>query len=169
MMVLSILAALAAPQAADPLAPAREGKMQCYAPDIAAKTCKALAGYELQPDGSYANTALVLLGISPVITMETVTDVIVRDDAVCGYTTEDDLRTATIRVDGAPMTGAPADSFRDQLVSAMSSAIGPEICTRYLPDGDRLRTEITYDGEVGADTAIPVIWVSPEDGYRVAP
>ncbi len=170
MLTISILIALLGAQSVeDPLAPAQEGKQQCYAPNVEAKTCQALAGYELVEDGTYRNTATVLIAPSPVVTMTTVSQVTVKDGAVCGYNRVEDLQASEIDVDGMPIPEAQASGVRGQIIQAMAPMIGPEICTRYTSDGDGLSAETSFDGVARPEFNTRVIWVSPDDGYRVAP
>ncbi|WP_109807968.1 hypothetical protein [Sphingosinithalassobacter portus] len=170
MLTISILIALLGAQSVDdPLAPAREGKLQCYSPDTAAKTCQALAGYELAEDGTYRNTATVLIAPTPAVTMTTVSPVTVKDGAVCGYNRVEDLEASEISVDAMPIPEAQASAVRAQIIQALAPMIGPELCTRYTPDGDGLRAEVSFDGVARPEFNTRVIWVSPDEGYRVAP
>jgi hypothetical protein len=169
MIPLALLLALATPaplQAADPLAPAREGRLQCHSPDMARKTCASLAGYTFSADGTILNQAEVLLTPSPVIVMRQEDAVVVRDGAVCGRF--GGFEDAVFTLDGQPAPQVVADTIRAQLAAAFAR-LGTEGCTRYAPQGDGWRAEVSIDGVARPDLNQPVIWVSPADGYAVRP
>lgn len=83
-MVLPLVLALAlqaAPEAAgpaDPLAQARSGMLQCYAPDTVRRTCKSLASYVFGPNG-IENQAEVLVSPAGPLVMKNSTPVQVRE------------------------------------------------------------------------------------------
>jgi len=167
LLFLSIVS-LAGPAepAVDPLAPAREGRLQCHTPDIARKSCSALAGYTFGPDGVILNQAEVLLVPSALVIMRNEAPVVVREDAVCGPLAG--LEKATFTIGGQPAAAATADSIRSQ-VAAAYAAIGAEGCTRYGPQGDTLLATVSVDGQPRPDLNQTVIWVSPDEGYAVKP
>jgi hypothetical protein len=51
----------------------------------------------------------------------------------------------------------------------MSPILGKEICTRYEADGSGLVAKVTIAGADSPAPDQPVKWVSPKDGYTVAP
>jgi hypothetical protein len=170
MSVLALLAlAATAATLPDPIAPASEGQMQCYAPDLARKTCASLSSYALGADGGIINDALVLISKSPKITMETTAPVTIKDGRVCGALQPQDLEAAKFVYDDAP----PDESRLADLKLAVKQAYGPimgrEICTAYVQDGGRLTARITQDGLPNPGLDERVKWVSPADGYRVSP
>src|ERR1700754_1049946 len=85
-----------------PLARAEKGDVQCYAPDKAHKTCQSTASYKTMPDGKIQNTAVVLVGLKPVVVMTTTTLVSLRNGQVCGPIRQADIDKATYSVDGEP-------------------------------------------------------------------
>lgn len=170
MITLALTLALApfAPlqSAADPLAPARDGRLQCHEPDTARKTCAALAGYSFAADGTITNHAEIMLNPSPLIVMRDEQPVVVRDGEVCGPF--GDFADAVFTLDGQPADPSLATMIRGQVAAAFA-ALGTEGCTRYLPQGDGWLAEVIIDGHPRPDLNQPVIWVSPSDGYTVAP
>ena len=58
-----------------PIAQASQGKVQCYQPNAAAKTCRSIASYQRTAAGEIANSAVTLLAPQPVITLATTTKV----------------------------------------------------------------------------------------------
>jgi hypothetical protein len=151
----------------DVMAPARAGQLQCYSPNELRKTCSALAGYRLRPDGSYENRARVLLSRQPLIVMTTSSPVTVRVGAVCGPVTQQHLQAAQFTVDGAAASDDDAAYLREQ-VAQMPGFVANEICTTYTPEENGFRADYTVNGVRSSDSA-RVIWVRPDEGYTVAP
>jgi len=168
-MMFAVLVLLAgAPQTEDVLAPARAGKLQCYQPNVAARTCQSLASYTRNPDGSYRNGATVLISPTAQIVLETSSVVHVVSGAVCGTIARDDVLAGKVFKAGAPI--APDKMLLESIADGYAAAglIGPEICTRYIADGAAMKAEISIAGVPQPDFSTRVIWVSPDDGYRVA-
>ncbi len=154
---------------ADPLAPARAGKLQCHTPDKVKKTCSAIASYEAQPDGSFRNAAKVLIVPDQGISLETVTTVHVHDGAVCGTITKADLMAGKLVVSGEPLPADQAAPFLEQIAASFASAgvMDKVLCTTYRADGEVLKTELTIDGVAKPEFAQTVIWVDANDGYSL--
>lgn len=170
-MTLAVLAtaALADP---NPLAPARDGQVQCYEPDSARKTCHAIGAYRWAEDGAITNDATVALGDDPLIILHASAPVYVRDAAECAVNTPAANQITSIEVDGTPLTGAEFDEVRKQVGAAMDQtfAMGSEYCSTYHPREDgTLKAIVTIDGELRPDLTSNVLWVRLEDGWRVAP
>ncbi len=164
---LSVLAWSAAQ--ADPLAEARAGQLQCYKPDTARKTCAARSGYAFGSDGQIINTADVLLAPQPALIMRTSSSVVIKGEAVCGPMRKEDIETAQLLLNGAPLPEDKAAAVRAQIIGAFQQQIGKEVCTTYVPAGDRLSAQVSIDGVPNPAYTQEVIWVKPEDGYAVSP
>lgn len=169
------LAALSGPAARaatfdPPLQPAADGKMQCYAPDTAKKTCQSLAAYRPGDKGGIDNIAIVLVSKDPVITMRTVSPVTVKAGQVCGPIRLEDLQNAVFTIADQPADADQTAKLRQGIADAMKDAIGKEVCTGYVPGQAGAFTAKAFIGGVAqpADD-MDVIWVAPSDGYKVAP
>jgi len=167
----SVLAALLlqAPPAPFPavIAPAAEGKLQCYRPDRAKKTCVSLTGYKAAGNGVFDNAAEVsVLGS---FVMRSTTKVRVVGDRVCGPMSPADIANATILRDGEPESQAQQGQIKAVLLDTMGATLGKEVCTAYLPAGPDLLAAVYVAGARTESLDEKVIWVSPADGYRVAP
>ena len=154
---------------ADPLAEGLAGKLQCYRPDTTRKTCGALSSYSLRRDGAVLNTADVMLSPNPVVVMHTVSTVEIKGEAVCGPLRKDDIDGAAILVNGVPLPEEKAVAARAQIAGAFQAMLGKEVCTTYVPDGDKLSAHVSVDGKPNPAFTQTVIWVNPEDGYKVGP
>ena len=166
-LAMSLLALSAAN--ADPLAESHAGKVQCHRPDTVRKTCGALSSYTMEPGGVTTNKAEVLLSSQQILTMTTVTPVVLKGEAICGQVRARDLQTAEIHLNGAILPEEQAKGLRTQLVQHFGELIGKEICTTYVSVGDKLSTQVTVDGVAKPAYSQTVIWVMPEDGYKVSP
>lgn len=169
MISLLLAAALqaAAPAAADPLAPARIGDLQCYGADPVRKTCRAMGGYSFAADGQILNKAEVVLQDAPLVTMTTVSPVTVKDGAVCGPLSGVDK--AQIAVRGRRLPEADAAPIRARLLESMAPMLGKEVCTTYRRSGEWWIAEVTMDGLARQDMNDTLLWVPPSAGYTVQP
>ena len=169
-LVLS-LAALAAPEAgaADPLAAARDGMLQCYAPDQAHRTCKALSGYAFGPEG-VVNQAEVLVSPAGPMTMRTASPVVVREGAVCGPVRAEDIDASQVIFAGRPLGGDQAQRAKAQLKGGLGGLLGAEVCTTYLAAPQGYTTRVTVNGTPAPEmSGSPMIWVRADEGWTVAP
>lgn len=154
---------------ADPLAEGLAGKIQCYRPNVEKKTCGALSSYSTRRDGAILNTAEVMLSSNPVVVMRTTSTVTVKGEAVCGPVRKQDIDRATITVNGSELPDDKAVAARAQIAGAFKEMFGKEVCTAYVPNGDKFTAQVTLDGKLKPEYAQTVIWVKPEDGYTVGP
>jgi hypothetical protein len=166
-ILAAALQAAAVPTAADPLAPARIGDLQCYGADPVRRTCRALAAYTLGSDGQILNQAEVVIQASPVMTMKTVSPVEVRGGAVCGVLSGVDKAQISLR--GRWMPEANAASVRAQLLESMAPMLGKEVCTTYRRSGDWWIAQVTLDGAARPDMSDTLMWVPASAGYTVQP
>lgn len=168
-MVGLILAAAvlgASPQ--DPIEPAKQGLVQCYAPDAAKKTCRSMGAYTVQADGTILNAATTLISPSPLIVMRTTAPVQIKAGAICGVIRQDDLDGASFTYEGKALEFDGAAKLKTAIGSAMAPLIGREVCTAFTADGDALTGQVSLDGVRQPDMDQKVLWVSPSD-YSVAP
>jgi hypothetical protein len=168
-LALSMMLAAAASADSDPLAPAMAGQVQCYTPDTARRTCRSIGAYA-KGAGGVQNTAIVLVSATPLVTMETTAPVQVKGRAICGTLATRDLATARFRIDGQPADPQRLEGLRNAVGKAMEPLIGHEICSSNLASGSGPMTaQASLDGKRAPTLDQQMIWVSPRDGYRVAP
>ena len=151
-----------------PIAQATSGQMQCYQPNPATKSCQSLASYRAGANGTIDNTAIVMIAPKPLITIETVTPVEIKNGQVCGKTQAKDIAAAKLTVDGKPVEGPQADAMRQRIGAAFMPMFDHEICTAYVADGSGFIAKATDNGAL-MSAAPRVIWVSTGDGYKVGP
>ncbi len=154
---------------ADPLKPAGSGMLQCTTPDTVHKTCKSIAAYKLMPDGGYKNTGIVMLSPRGPVTMRIVSLLTIIDNADCGTLRTEDIKAANIFVAGKKVSAKQAAPILAKVEIAMASLIGHQICERIEETESGSVTKGFVDGVYHPEADEPMIWVKPEDGYRVAP
>jgi hypothetical protein len=161
---LLILAATAPMQAADPLAEARAGKIQCVNANTANKTCMAISTYTLNKDGSYETATTLLIAPQPLITMTVKSAGIVKDGALCGPVRKADFAAATLEMDGAPVNEAMASAIRAQVLGSVEAMDGKMGCGTEAADGT---VTVTLDGVAHPEMTQKALWVRPDEGYKV--
>jgi hypothetical protein len=169
-IITAALTALApAARAVDlgPLAPAAQGKVQCFSPNTAARTCQSIGAYRITPAGAIENEAIVMVSTSPLVVMTTVAPVQIKAGADCGVMLAKYLTSATFTVDGRPLDAAQTAKLRAAFTEAMRATLGHEICVSYRPQGEGVLATSTLDGTPRPEMDQKVLWVSPADGWRV--
>lgn len=156
-------------QDGDVLAPARAGQLQCYEPNVAAKTCQSISGFSPGPEGAIINTADVLINPAPVIVMRVISPVTIRNGAICGPLTNEDLNRAHFTIDGQRASDADTQQIRTAMTEQLAPLIGQESCITLTPVDGGLRADTAIAGRARPDLAQRVIWVRADEGYRVAP
>lgn len=173
MIAIGILALLAAATTSngsdDPLSKSDEGLVQCYEPNDVAKTCLSLASYKRNSDGTWDNTAIVLLSRNQPVTLETVTLVRVKNEAVCGYIRSEDVLRGKIRFSGQLLPDEKAAPILVKVAAGMAPLMGKEICTVYVQIQDDLIAKGKIEGGTTPVLEQRVKWIHLSDGYAVAP
>lgn len=163
-----LLLATAVPQAAaDPLASARAGKLQCANPNVEKKTCMGLSSYKVNPDGSFESVTTIVVAPQPLITMEVKAPGTVKDGALCGPIRKADFEAGTFKMDGKPLDEAMANAIRAQVIGSITPMFDKMGCARETPDGTAFKAEVTLDGVAHPEMTQRVLWVKPEDGYKL--
>ncbi|HEY2071882.1 MAG TPA: hypothetical protein VGG48_20145 [Rhizomicrobium sp.] len=154
---------------ADPLAPARAGLIQCFHPDKARKICGAMGRYSFDSKGGIISHAEVLLSPDHFVVMKSDTPEVIRGEADCGVVRAPDIDAAAMYDHGMKMKAEQAAPVRAMMKIGMGGQFGKEICSTYArqPDGS-FRVTQTVDGQPRPEHD-RVIWVRPDEGYRVAP
>ena len=169
--MLILFASLAFAGQVDPLAPARDGLVQCYDPVPARKLCRAIGAYAFGADGSIVNTGTNRIQDELPVILISKNPVEVRDGKVCsiGPLTEDDIDR--VEVAGRPLAGAALAQARAQIVAAFPPAMRTgSLCSAYTtnPDGS-LTTTVDIGGVAHPDVTSTLLWVEPGEGWTVTP
>ena len=170
MVLLALFAALLAdtpPAFPPPIAQASAGKAQCYSPDLAHKACASLNSYALRPDGQIANTSTVILEKTPAVVMTSVSTASVVNGRICTVMRKDDLLAAQFTVNGAMPDAAQIASLRQAIVNGWAALIDHTVCVSYVADGSQFVAHTAFDGLPRPNLDQRMMWVSPEDGWKV--
>ena len=171
-IVLGVLM-MAAPSAAilpdDILANINAGRSLCSNPDPATKTCTTIATYAPSDTGTFSENAEILINESPPIIFATKTLVRLEDGAICGTVEEATISNGKVRYNGVLLPADRNAAVVARLAENFATMFGKKTCDRIsLVDGKLLkfgqveRVDIKLPGK-------PVQWISPGDGYKVAP
>jgi hypothetical protein len=156
-------------QSGDVLAPARQGQVQCFVPNVAAKTCQSIGSYAFNANGAIDNVSETLIMPAPLVVMRASAPVTVRNNAICGPLTAADIARATFTIDGRPATEQQTANIRAGLAQQLAPMFDVEMCVSVTAVDGGYRADSTVGGVARPDLAQPVLWVRPEEGYRVAP
>lgn len=169
-MILAILAlsTAAIPQAApDPLAPAREGKVRCIAPNTAAKTCQSLIQYTVRDDGSFDARVAGIVRREPSVVVIYRTSGAVEGELVCSTVRPYDLLHGDFFGGDRPLTGALAEQVHDELMLRLQGIAGQKRCYTDRVEGRQLHAAVTFNGIAHPEMDQTAIWVSPDEGYAL--
>ncbi|HWW10975.1 MAG TPA: hypothetical protein VN018_00560 [Brevundimonas sp.] len=170
MLLMALLALAGAPQDAGPLEPGRSGKLQCYGPNVAARTCTAIGGYRFDADGTIWNIARNQINASPAVVLHATGKVYVKDGAECARSENRVEEITGIDVDGTPLQGDQLNATRQQIAANISAVLGDgEFCSTYHPNPDgSMRATVTVDGVARPEFESTVLWIEPDAGWTVA-
>lgn len=170
MLLMALLALAGAPQDAGPLEPGRAGKLQCYGPNVAARTCTAIGGYRFEADGTIFNDARNQINASPAIVLHATGRVYVKDGAECARAENRAEEITGIEIDGVRLDGARFEAARQQIAANISAVLGDgEFCSTYHPNQDgSLRAEVAIDGVPRPEFESTVLWIEPNAGWTLA-
>ncbi|HWE45065.1 MAG TPA: hypothetical protein VG407_03470 [Caulobacteraceae bacterium] len=152
-----------------PLAPARDGKGQCFHPDAAAKTCASIAWYGWDAKGFLMNRLQVALPSQDAKVVMTVDKAaVLKDGAVCSPIRVEDIVEAKFSVNGAPADDATTDHLRQAVASGWAGVDRALVCVTFTPDGDGFRVDETMNGTARPDLTQHMVWIGKDDGWTVA-
>jgi len=152
-----------------PLEPAAKGQFLCLGPDAAKKTCRTTIGYRIASNGAIESISLTAVSAVPLVTMETITTVEIRNNRVCGQVSGQDLQGANFSVDGRSAELKQSAQYVRQALDNAKPLLGRFVCTAVVHDGDVVKTKTHVDGAARPDLDQPVAWVTLDEGYRVVP
>lgn len=164
---LFLLATGAPAAAADPLAEARAGKIQCITPNVAAKTCAGMVRYQIKDASTFDSTATMLIAPTPLITIEIKNSGTVENGMTCNVVNQADYAAGKVMMDGAPANEAMAQAVLSQLGAAIQPLAGKKACGSDSKEGDVIVAKAIVDGAPMPALDQRFIWVKPEDGYKL--
>jgi hypothetical protein len=169
-MMLALAMLVAMPDS-DPLAPARQGLVQCRAPNEDRKTCVTIVAYTPQGKGAYRSVSRTRVRNQPEIIIEAVATVHVANGLVCDRDFVGTWRAArlTMGVGGSPAPEVISADVHRQLDPSFARFEGKLICSRYEPADHGVTSSLLIDGQPDPeDEGGLILWVKPDE-YRLAP
>jgi len=154
-----------AAQQSDPLARARDGAVECYGPNVAARTCEGMVTYRVLDNGQIASSGIIFIQDDPTLIVYSTTSVYLRDGMVCERVQRSSIDDARITMDGAPAPEEVARAIRDAVWGVFVNVT--EMCSRYASEGEAVDVTIYFDGVEQPEFADRLIWIRPEDGYTL--
>jgi hypothetical protein len=151
----------------DPLGPAQSGMVQCYVPDTASHTCRAIARYRRDHGGAWIDTATIRADPALPLTADIEIPVAVRGAAVCGTVSRQQVLAGKLYLLDRQVPAQSALPVLVQLADAMTGTIGREMCTRYVPAAGGLEAQTQIAGVTAPIAPQRVIWVRGDAGFRV--
>lgn len=167
-----LLLAVAAPapmvqEAADPLAPAREGKIRCIEPDVAKHDCQSIVRYKFDQDGSFEAHVTGILERDPVVLIDYRMRGKVEGDAVCSILHGSDFMAGDLYRGGERLGEVAARDIRLRLQGRFTGMEGKKRCFIDQPSGSAIVSNVTINGLVEPSYRQNILWVSPADGYAI--
>lgn len=167
--MISIAFALAAASVAEQMTPAKQGMLQCQLPDELFKTCLSLGKvYQTGPATWVYETEMAINDV--VVSMST--EVFVRGSQLCDVIDLNDLDHATYKTQGRPASPSQVAEVKSTFRRMMGFFKGKTVCTSIVAGAEGLGTDImqaTIGGKRIPEADYAVRWVSPNDGWKVAP
>jgi hypothetical protein len=168
--MLNIALALAAASVTEQMAPAKRGMLQCQMPNLESKTCFSLSKIRQTSPSTYQFETEILVDVAGVVTASMRSKVFTRGSEICQVMKPADATSATFASEGRPLSTEEAAEYRAKLRADFAAFAGHTICTRIVPGDEGVDTVVgTFDGRRSPAGDYAMKWVSPSDGWKVAP
>lgn len=153
----------------DILAQSKSGKVLCSNPDAATKSCSSITTFSTSVEGAVTETTEILLTPDQPLTVTMSTGSQVVGGSYCGVMTMDELRRGQVRLSGQALPADRNALVLQRLEASMGPLAGKKACDVIRVENNGL---VKYGQIEGVELKLPrkpVMWVSPDDGYKVAP
>jgi hypothetical protein len=168
LLLAGLLAGQSAPATpADPLAPAREGKLRCVAPNPARLTCRTIIRYQVADDGSFDATVAGLVSGDSGILLRYKTFGRIEEGGVCVMIRASDFQNGMLLSNGKRMAPNADQAMRLQVLNSVQPLQGKKRCTQDRTEDGTTRMIVTLDGVAHPELTQPVAWVARSEGYAV--
>jgi hypothetical protein len=168
LLLAGLLAGQSAPASpADPLAPAREGKLRCIAPNPARLTCRTIIRYQANNDGSFDAVVTGLVSSDPGILLRYKTFGRVEEGGVCVMIRIGDFQNGMLLSNGRPMAPNAERAMRLQVLDSVQPLQGKKRCYQDRTEDGATRMAVTLDGVAHPELGQSIAWVARSEGYAV--
>lgn len=152
---------------ADPLAPARAGKLRCVAPNPAKLTCRAIIRYKVNDDGSFDASVAGYVADDPSILLRYKTFGRIEEGGVCVMIRTSDFQNGELLGSGRRLAPNAERAIRMQIMDSVQPIQGKKRCTIDRTEDGATRMIVTLDGIAHPELTQPVAWVARNEGYAV--
>ena len=176
--VLALSLAFLGPVAAhaDGLSEARAGKLQCYEPNLANRTCHGLFKIVIKADGSATSGGDVLLNVlngSSVLVMRTPQSAAtVTGNSTCSVARKSDIEGSVFLLDGKPVNAESDRRIKDDMETRQAASFGTTECSIYTvakPGVYQVTETVNGKPQPVGSHIVGMIWVNPSEGYKIGP
>lgn len=171
-MLLAILLLSAAADVTpetDVLGQANAGKVLCVNPDAKTKTCSTIDTFVVAQDGSVIDMGELLIATDQPLTLEVSSVVHIENATICGSMELADLKEGRVRLNGQLVSPDRNAAVLNIFVERLKPLAGRRVCeVLRLEDGQLRKFGQVERVDINLP-AKPVQWVSPTEGYKVAP
>ena len=152
---------------ADPLAPAKQGKLRCIAPNATRLTCQTIIRYRVEDDGSFDATVTGIVSGDPTLLLRYKTFGRVEEGGVCVMIRVGDFQNGMLLSSGRPLAPNADRAARLQVLDAVQTMQGQKRCYKDRTEDGVTRAVVTLDGVARPALTQTVAWVTPAQGYAV--
>lgn len=168
LLLSGLLAGQSAPATtADPLAPAREGKLRCIAPNPAKLTCHTIIRYKVTAGGSFDATVTGIVSRESATLLRYKTFGRVEEGGVCVMMRASDFQNGMLLASGRPLAAKADSAMRLQVLDTVQPLQGKKRCYQDRTEDGITRAIVTLDGVAHPELTQTVSWVAPAEGYAV--
>jgi hypothetical protein len=172
-VILSAIATLSLAPAAladdDPYAPAKAGKLGCFAPDSEKKTCVDISTYSFGDNGNVTMEGESAISENPLITVRSKSMATKEGSNLCFVVPEGYGEGHIFLKDGKPMSVQESNSYRENEASRYAQLVNRKICLDISPYGSVFIAQISIDGTPLPAATNRMKWISADEGYVLAP
>jgi hypothetical protein len=153
----------------DPFAPAKTGKLECFAPNSENKTCLDMTRYTWEANGQILEEDEYAISANPLITAKSRDHVEIAHGEACQVVSEQKILGANYFRDRARVSESDEAQFRQRDLRQMSSFVGKRLCMSLSPYESLFIAEYSIDGIPRPSATNRLKWISPDEGYVLAP
>ena len=153
----------------DPFAPAKAGKLECFAPNSEKKTCLDMTRYTWEANGQILEEDEYAISTNPLITAKNKDYVEIANGEACQVVSAPKILGANYFRDGVRVLESEEAQFRQRDLRQMSSLVGKRLCMSLSPYEGLFIAEYSIDGIPRPSATNRLKWISPDEGYVLAP
>jgi hypothetical protein len=168
LLLAGLLAGQSVPPApGDSLAPAREGKLRCIAPNPARLTCRTIIRYKVNSDQSFDAVVTGIVARDPTLLLRYETFGRIEEGGICVMIRVSDFQNGILLSSGRPLAPNADRAMRLQVLDGVQPMQGKKRCYQDRTEEGVVRAIVTLDGIAHPELTQTVAWVTPSQGYAV--